>query len=563
VLQDRRRHTRQLITPHLYVALNSSTSGGVLTDVSEGGMALNLLGPPVSDDVLLDLNLPESSEHFQTKGQIAWTKNSERRVGLKFVDLTESSLLQIKKWLAISPVTTELKQNLQSVRTEQGTNVRDTEAAEAAGSGAIVLNHKKLETTGQPTELGSINITGTKHIRPRDAKAKAIANAIPTIDMHTAREEPVTKAPETRTPELPASPGVTSDSGAGLLPEIKESSAKKRFSAWANDGVRVKVKTLEALLTEKPRVHADIPKPTRRERKEPVTQAQETQLAEAPGSASVGIFPSDRLLQSSVPVDFEPNAPTRQLEKIAEPSALGTIGVTKTKSAAADVREPNEALFAAVSPGLRTEKKAPTIIEDAVQTPEFPASLTPASGQDDNLAQTLRTSFARSEARQVRAPLLERSTEEVALDRGVLRRWILASVVIFLLIVLLAAARWIYTSPIFNKIASAADLREMIAGASRSESGPKTKAVAPDVDSKGAERQSRQEKGKAENAEMRRDGTNVRGPRVRLDAQNRRSALSQVSTSVKAPSPLRGTNHISEAQPTGLPTQEQVGARPY
>jgi hypothetical protein len=80
-----------------------------------------------------------------------------------------------------------------------------------------------------------------------------------------------------------------SDHGGGLLPESQESLAKKsgtgelrnvRFSGWANDGVRIKVKTLEALFTEAPRVHADISKPTlRRERNEPVTQAQEMQLS--------------------------------------------------------------------------------------------------------------------------------------------------------------------------------------------------------------------------------------------------------------------------------------------
>jgi TonB family protein len=155
---------------------------------------------------------------------------------------------------------------------------------------------------------------------------------------------------------------------------------------------------------------------------------------------------------------------------------------------------------------------------------------------------------------QVRAPSLEQKTEEVAVDPGVLRRWILASVVIFLLIVLLAAARWIYTSPIFDKIASASDLREMIAGVSSSANGPQTSEIAHGVDLKTAERQSRQEKGKSKNAEMRTDGTNVRGPR-------RRKSLSQVSTTAKAPPTLGETNQVSEAQPTGLQTQQQVGTQ--
>jgi hypothetical protein len=39
--------------------LNSSSSGGILNDVSEGGMAMDILiGPkPTSPDVLLDLDL--------------------------------------------------------------------------------------------------------------------------------------------------------------------------------------------------------------------------------------------------------------------------------------------------------------------------------------------------------------------------------------------------------------------------------------------------------------------------------------------------------------------------
>jgi len=592
VLRDRRRHTRQLITPHLYVELNSSTSGGILTDVSEGGMALNLVGPPVSDDVLLDLNLSGSGEHFQTKGEVTWTKDSERRVGLKFVDLTESSLLQIKNWLANAPVAAELKQSLQSERNEPGTNVRDTEAPKAAGSGAITLNHEELETTAPPTELRSIDMTGTtKQVACQDTEAKAVRSANPSVGLHTEREEPLPNAPETQTLEAPRSPSFTSDQRAELLREIKESLEKKSgtaelqdvlVSAGANDAARVKIKTLEAPFTETQGVQADILDPAmRRERKEPVTQAQETQLAEATRRASVGIFPSDRLFQkrslakSSAPVDLEPNVPIqdcaknnssvpdrqRQLEKKAEPLVSGTIGVTKTASAEKDAKEPNAVLFAAHSPGIRTEKKALTTIEQAVQAPKFPASLTAVSEQDDNLAQTLRTSFAQSEARQVRAPLFERRTQEADVDRGVLRRWILASVAIFLLIVLLAVARWIYTSPIFDKITSVSDIREMIAGVFSSGNGSQTGGVAHNVDSKWADRQLRQEKGKLENDEMRPDGPSVPKPRVRSGAQKRRKGLSQMNAAVEAPSAIEETNQVPEGQSNGLQAQQQVGTQ--
>lgn len=39
--------------------------------------------------------------HFEAKGRIAWTKLPENKVGLTFVDLTEASRSQIKKWLSV------------------------------------------------------------------------------------------------------------------------------------------------------------------------------------------------------------------------------------------------------------------------------------------------------------------------------------------------------------------------------------------------------------------------------------------------------------------------------
>src|SRR5476649_2395215 len=100
MLQQQRRYERQLVRPRPYVAVNGSSSGGMLYDVSEGGMAVDILGPrPTSDNVLLNFDLTEIGEHFEAKGQITWAREPENRVGFKFVDLSEEAHRKIKLWL--------------------------------------------------------------------------------------------------------------------------------------------------------------------------------------------------------------------------------------------------------------------------------------------------------------------------------------------------------------------------------------------------------------------------------------------------------------------------------
>jgi TonB family protein len=94
---------------------------------------------------------------------------------------------------------------------------------------------------------------------------------------------------------------------------------------------------------------------------------------------------------------------------------------------------------------------------------------TPATagpGQGDKLVQALRSSFGQSE--------VEGKSEESALDREILGRWILASAILFLLIVSLAAARWIYVTPAFDKISSASDIAKMVSNMSTTSDPVKT-----------------------------------------------------------------------------------------
>jgi TonB family protein len=113
--QERRRHARHLIRPRLYVALNGESSGGILNDVSEGGMSLDILGPrPASNDVVLNFDLSEIGQHFEAKGRVTWSSRAtnENRVGLEFLNLSEASRVQIKNWLAKKVSPPETSQNV-------------------------------------------------------------------------------------------------------------------------------------------------------------------------------------------------------------------------------------------------------------------------------------------------------------------------------------------------------------------------------------------------------------------------------------------------------------------
>jgi TonB family protein len=78
-------------------------------------MSLDILGPrPPSNYVVLNFDLSEIGQHFEAKGRVTWSSRaaSENRVGLQFVDLSETSRVQIKNWLAKKVSPPENSQNV-------------------------------------------------------------------------------------------------------------------------------------------------------------------------------------------------------------------------------------------------------------------------------------------------------------------------------------------------------------------------------------------------------------------------------------------------------------------
>ncbi|HEV3483061.1 MAG TPA: SPOR domain-containing protein [Candidatus Acidoferrales bacterium] len=109
MLQDRRQYQRVIPDQPLLVRCGESQCR-LLFDLSEEGLAIDDLGSEISAQVIpLVFDLPDGHGHIQARGEIAWTDDSEKRTGLRFVDLADTSRQQLRQWISASVFdTTEL-----------------------------------------------------------------------------------------------------------------------------------------------------------------------------------------------------------------------------------------------------------------------------------------------------------------------------------------------------------------------------------------------------------------------------------------------------------------------
>lgn len=128
-----RRHVRHLISPRLYVAMNGSSAGGILYDVSPGGLSLDVVGPkPPGDRVSLNFEMPETGEHFEGSGRIIWQKEPGNRVGIQFIDLPETSHLKIRSWISARSISAGSLQNMAVQDHSDSTSMQSPPARERA-----------------------------------------------------------------------------------------------------------------------------------------------------------------------------------------------------------------------------------------------------------------------------------------------------------------------------------------------------------------------------------------------------------------------------------------------
>jgi TonB family protein len=97
---ERRSHARHRVRSLAYVELGEN-NGGIVLNIGEGGFAVRA-AEVLTEDRLprLRFQMRNPATQLVTSGEIAWSSDSKKEAGVRFIDLPEESLLEIKAWIS-------------------------------------------------------------------------------------------------------------------------------------------------------------------------------------------------------------------------------------------------------------------------------------------------------------------------------------------------------------------------------------------------------------------------------------------------------------------------------
>jgi TonB family protein len=96
---ERRQSPRHPVRPTEYIEIGDR-NGGIILDISEGGMAVASAQAMVGNQTLnFRFQLPRSAETIEAFGEINWIGETKKRAGVRFVDLPVAAREQIRNWI--------------------------------------------------------------------------------------------------------------------------------------------------------------------------------------------------------------------------------------------------------------------------------------------------------------------------------------------------------------------------------------------------------------------------------------------------------------------------------
>jgi outer membrane biosynthesis protein TonB len=107
-IANRRLRARRSISSLAYIDLGEK-NGGIIVNLSEGGLALAAAAPVDTDaPARMLFQLPGSSDRLAALGEITWISESKKEAGLRFVDLSEDVRSRITGWISREPSPAQL-----------------------------------------------------------------------------------------------------------------------------------------------------------------------------------------------------------------------------------------------------------------------------------------------------------------------------------------------------------------------------------------------------------------------------------------------------------------------
>src|ERR1700685_159126 len=109
---ERRTQVRRRVLSLEYIDLGSS-NGGILLNLSEGGMYVQAVAGLSADDIpRVGFRLPDSGYLVKTDAKIAWVGESKKDAGIQFLNLPEEARLKIREWVAVEHPPVEAAKNV-------------------------------------------------------------------------------------------------------------------------------------------------------------------------------------------------------------------------------------------------------------------------------------------------------------------------------------------------------------------------------------------------------------------------------------------------------------------
>ena len=97
---ERRIHFRQPVRSVSYIDLGDG-NGGIILNISEGGLSVHAVTSLAEDHVpRMRFQLSNSKDWLESSGRVTWTGESRRVVGVKFLEMPETTRAKIQKWIA-------------------------------------------------------------------------------------------------------------------------------------------------------------------------------------------------------------------------------------------------------------------------------------------------------------------------------------------------------------------------------------------------------------------------------------------------------------------------------